>query len=147
MTTHAVVARILGTFVAGSLALVFPAAALAADNLPPETLAVKVFPDRYVAVGKQFDDLAALEAWAKPIVLQELRLETCSPRAGKQLLAAVARFQDVYREAVLIRTQSPGEPAACASAAHAGAMPAVAGTRPDDREYLATNASGRSILP
>jgi hypothetical protein len=146
MTTYAAVSRILVTL-AGSLALAFPLAAAAADNLPPETLAVKVFPDRYVAVGKQFADLAALEAWAKPIVLQELRLETCSSGAGKQLLAAAARFHDVYREAVLIRTRSPGEPAACASAAHAGAMPAVAGTRPDDREYLATNASGRSILP
>ena len=80
------------TVVAGGFSLVIPFSGMAADNAPPEALNVKVFPDRYVAAGKSFADLAGLEAWAKPILLRALWLDNCSPASTKQLLAAVERF-------------------------------------------------------
>ena len=146
MALHAAVSHTYRMLVAGGMALVFPVAAGALENLPPETLAVKVFSDRYVAAGKPFADVAALEMWAKPILISEVRLETCSPGSGKQLLAAVERFQEVYKEAIVIKVQSPGEPATCASAA-VYAREALVDQRPDDREYLVSDASGRSIIP
>ena len=85
------------TVVAGGFSLVIPFSGMAADNAPPEALNVKVFPDRYVAAGKSFADLAGLEAWAKPILLRALWLDNCSPASTKQLLAASSGFIRRFR--------------------------------------------------
>ena len=45
MSAHAAISRFRRTLVAGGLALIAPLSALAVDNVPPETLDVKVFPD------------------------------------------------------------------------------------------------------
>ena len=71
---------------------------------------MKVFPDRYVAAGKPFSDLAALEAWAKPILIRVLWLDSCGPASTRPLLAEVERFHRVYVEGVQIRTFAAGEP-------------------------------------
>lgn len=81
----------------GGLALVFPLSALGLDSAPPEALNVKVFPDRYVAAGKPFSELAALEAWAKPIQIRTLWLDSCGNASTKQLVAAVERFHSYMR--------------------------------------------------
>ena len=98
MSTYAVLSRCRRTVVATAVGAVFPLAGLAADNVPPEALNVKVLPDRYVAAGKQFVDLAALEAWAKPIQIRTLWLDSCGNTSTKRLLAAVERFHAVYAE-------------------------------------------------
>jgi hypothetical protein len=128
---------------ASALALTVPVAALAADSVPPEALNVKVFPDRYVAAGKQFTDLAALEAWAKPIQLRTLWLDSCGNTSTRQLLAAVERFYAAYAEGVQIRTFGPGDPGCLEPVAFVAPVRAL----PGGREYLATDRSGRSVLP
>jgi hypothetical protein len=125
-------------------ALTVPLAALAVDNVPPEALNVKVFPDRYVAAGKQFTDLAALETWAKPIRLRTLWLDSCGNASTKQLLAAVERFYTVYAEGVQIRTFGPGDPGCLVPVADG--VSAARGL-PPTYEYLATDRTGRSAMP
>jgi hypothetical protein len=110
-----------------ALALAVPLSASAAGD----ALNVKVFPDRYVAAGRSFTDVAALEAWAKPTRIRTLSLKTCGAASTRQLLAAVERFQSVSVEGIQIRALRLGEPA-CASG---------------DAEYFATDESGRSVLP
>jgi hypothetical protein len=147
MSAHAIVSRCRSTLVAGGLALIVPLSGFAMDNVPPETLSVKVFPDRYVAAGKPFTDLAALEAWAKPILIRELRLDSCGPASTRQLLAAVERFHRVYVEGVQIRTFAAGEPACLGTAEQAGwDRDGVTGAPADDA-YYATDQLGRSIMP
>src|SRR5215470_4648902 len=102
------------TLIAVGLAILISQSPMAADNVPPEALSVKVFPDRYVAAGRSFADVAALAAWAKPILIRTLWLDTCGPASTKQLLAAVERFQSVYPEGIQIRALSP-EDARCES--------------------------------
>ena len=134
------------TVIAGGFAVIIPLSTMAADNLPPETLNVKVFPDRYVAAGRPFADVAALAAWAKPIVIRTLWLDTCGPGSTKQLLAAVERFQSSYPEGIQIRALSPKD-AACESATTDGSRITELRDRPADPEYLAADESGRSMLP
>jgi hypothetical protein len=98
MSAHPIVSRGCMALVAGGFALVLPLSGVALDNAPPEALSVKVFPDRYVAAGKPFSDLAALETWAKPIRIRVLWLDSCGPASTGQLLAAVERFHRVYVE-------------------------------------------------
>jgi hypothetical protein len=141
MSAHAVSSRCRLAVVATGLALSVPLTGLATDNVPPEALNVKVFPDRYVAAGKQFADLAALEAWAKPIRLRTLWLDSCGNASTKQLLAAVERFYVVYAEGVQIRTFGPGDPGCLQPVtSRPEALPAA-------YEYLATDLAGRSALP
>lgn len=147
MSAHAAISRFRRTLVAGGLALIAPLSALAVDNVPPETLDVKVFPDRYVAAGKPFVELAALEAWAKPIVIREVWLDGCGPASGKQLIAALERFHSTYWTRIRVRTFPPGEAACVSAAAYAGLAQDIALQRPADAEFLATDASGRSTLP
>lgn len=116
MNARALVSRRLRTLVAGGLVLVLPLPALAVDTVPPETLDVKVFPDRYVAAGKPFTSLAALETWAKPILLREIWVDSCGPASARQALAAVERLQSTYKGAIRVRSL-PTEEATCASAA------------------------------
>jgi hypothetical protein len=136
--------RCRAVLAAGSFALTLPLAALAADDLPPEALHVKVYPDRYVVSGRPFADLAALEAWAKPIRIRTLWLDSCGNAATKQLVAVVDRFYAVYVEGVQIRTFAPGDPGCLEPAAvRATATRAL----PATYEYLATDRAGRSALP
>ncbi len=118
--------------------VVLPLAAFAADNLPPDALGVKVFPDRYVVAGKQFADLASLEAWAKPIMVKTVWIDSCSPASGKQVLAAVERFQTSYTDAIQVRSLSPRD-AGCATADMVGRNPG--------NDYFATDEQGRSLIP
>jgi len=122
--------------------LALPLSALAADNVPPETLDVKVFPDRYVAAGKPFATLAALEDWAKPIVLREVWVDSCGPASAAQAFAAVERLQTTYKGVIRVRSLPSGE-ATCVSAAEY----ASSGARAVDWSHLATDETGRSILP
>jgi hypothetical protein len=123
---------------AAAAALVVPFAALGADNVPPEALNVKVFPDRYVVAGTQFADAAALEAWAKPVMVRTVWLDTCSPASTKALLAAVEKFQGAYADGIQIRSLSPRE-AGCATADAVGRRPGT--------DYFATDEQGRSMVP
>src|SRR5262249_45040531 len=107
MDARPIVSLYSRTFIALGLALLMPRSVMAADNVPPEALNVKVFPDRYVAAGRPFADVAALAAWAKPILIRTLWLDTCGPASTKQLLAAVERFQSDYPEGIQIRALSP----------------------------------------
>jgi hypothetical protein len=135
------------TVVAGAFALVIPLAGNAADNAPPEALYVKVFPDRYVAAGKPFADVAALAAWAKPIVIRTLWLDTCGSASTKQLLAAVERFQSTYPDGIQIRALSADE-AGCASTANSETSSVTDGKSARvDAAYFATDESGHSMLP
>jgi hypothetical protein len=142
-----VVSRLCRSIVAGALALAFSLPALALDNAPPEALSVKVFPDRYVAAGKPFSDLAALEAWAKPILVRVLWLDSCGPASTKQLLAAVERFHRVYAEGVQIRTFAAGEPECFGTAEQASRDPDGMIRERTDAGYYATDQLGRSTMP
>jgi hypothetical protein len=117
-----------------ALALAVPLSALAADNAPPEALHVKVYADRYVAAGKAFADVAALESWAKPILIRSVWLDICGPSSTPQLLAAVERFHAAYSDGMQIRVPGARQ-AACPPAARA------------DAGHLATDEHGRGLLP
>jgi hypothetical protein len=125
------------------LVLVLPLPVLAVDNVPPETLDVKVFPDRYVAAGKPFATLAALEAWAKPILLREVWVDSCGAASAAQAFAAVERLQTTYKGMIRVRSLSVGEATCTSAAKHAD----VVGGRAIDWTHLATDKMGRSILP
>lgn len=147
MNAHPVVSRCRWMLAAGGLALAVPLSALGVDSVPPEALNVKVFSDRYVAAGKPFSDLAALEAWAKPIPIRTLWLDSCGNASTKQLLAAVERFHSVYAEGVQIRTFAAGEPQ-CLGAAEQAAWARFGVSRAlVDAAYYATDPSGRSTMP
>jgi hypothetical protein len=147
MNARHVVSHFRRILIAGGLAIVFPISALGQDSVPPEALNVKVFPDRYVAAGKPFSDLAALEAWAKPIHIRTLWLDSCGNASTKQLVAAVERFHSVYAEGVQIRTFAASAPECLGSAEQAGraghgVSPALA-----DAAYYAIDQYGRSTMP
>jgi hypothetical protein len=147
MNAHSVVSHCRSTIVAGGFALILPLPGLALDNAPPEALSVKVFPDRYVAAGKPFSDLAALEAWAKPIRIRVLWLDSCGSASTGQLLAAVERFHRVYVEGVQIRTFAAGEPP-CLGAAEQASWDGDRVTRElADEAYYAIDQYGRSTIP
>jgi hypothetical protein len=135
------------TLVAGGFALMVPLAGFAADNVPPEALNVKVFSDRYVAAGKPFSDLAALEAWAKPIRIRVLWLDSCDPASAKSLLAAVERFHSVYVEGIQIRTFGASDPGCAFAAEQASWTEAGVKRLPASEEYHAADDSGRSRMP
>jgi len=145
MNARTAVSRRIGTLLALGVGLVLSLSGFAADNVPPETLDVKVFPDRYVAAGKPFTNLAALEAWARPILLREVWVDSCGPASAPQALAAVERLQAAYKGAVRVRALPSGE-AGCVSAAAYVSL-TDDGTRPEDRAYFVTDAFGRSMLP
>jgi hypothetical protein len=130
------------TVVAGALFLLCPLSGLAADNAPPETLNVKVYPDHYVAAGKPFADLASLEAWAKPILIRTVWLDFCGAVSTAQLLDAIARFHAAYPEGIQVRTLSPGD-AGCVAAGRANRSAADEDLVPADAGLLAS----RSTLP
>lgn len=148
MNAYAARSRCGPIIAAMGLALILPQSGLAMDSVPPEALNVKVFPDRYIAAGKPFSDLAALEAWAKPIQIRTLWLDSCGPASTKQLVAAVERFHSVYAEGIQIRTFTAGE-AAClvvlAEQATAGRDDASRVSSVPD--YYATDRYGRSTMP
>ena len=142
MNAHTVASHCRWTLMAGGLALVFPLSGLGLDSVPPEALNVKVFSDRYVAAGKPFSDLAALEAWAKPIHIRTLWLDSCGNASAKQLVAAVERFHSVYAEGVQVRTFAAGEPECLGAGEQAGVSRPLA-----DVAYHATDQHGRSTMP
>jgi hypothetical protein len=142
MNANSFVSRCRWILAAGGLFLVHPGTALGLDSVPPEALNVKVFSDRYVAAGKPFSDLAALEAWAKPIRIRTLWLDSCGNGSTKQLLAAVERFHSVYAEGVQIRTFAAGEPECLGAGEQAGVSRPLA-----DVAYHATDQHGRSTMP
>jgi hypothetical protein len=117
------------------------------DNVPPEALSVKVFPDRYVAAGRAFTDLGALESWARPIRIRVLWLDNCSRVSVQPLLAAVERFHSVYAEGIQIRTFSPGEPTCLSAPEHATWAQDRMSRLPRSDEYYSTDESGRSKMP
>jgi hypothetical protein len=148
MSVYAVLLRYRRNIAAMGLAVSLPLSGLAQETVPPEALSVKVFPDRYVAAGKPFPDLAALEAWAKPILIRVLWLDSCGPASTAQLLAAVERFHRVYVEGVQIRTYAAGEPGCLEPAAERANWGRDAMRRaPADDAYHATDQFGRSTMP
>lgn len=74
MDTPTGAARCLRTIAAGGFARALPLAPLAADAAPPETLYVKVVPDRCAAPGRPFSDFAALDARAELSFVRSVRL-------------------------------------------------------------------------
>lgn len=144
---NALVSLYRRTVAAAAFALVIPLSGIAADNAPPETLNVKVFPDYYVAAGRAFADVASLAAWAEPILIRTLWLDTCSPASTKQLLAAVERFQSMYPEGIQIRALPPGESGCVSAMDNKSTMPTNAKAPSADAGYFASDESGRSMLP
>jgi hypothetical protein len=128
MPTRSVTSMCRNTASAAALALAMIPLSPAAGE---DALKVKVLADRYVAAGHSFANVAALAAWSAPIPIRALSLETCGPSSTRHLLAAVERFQSVYADGIRIRALRAGDPS-CASA---------------KGEYLATDGSGRSMLP
>lgn len=147
MSIHPVVSRYRTALVAGGFALILPLSGLAIDNVPPEALSVKVFPDRYVAAGKPFSDLADLEAWAKPIRIRVLWLDSCGPASTSRLLAAVERLHTVYVEGVQIRTFAASEPACVGATEQAGSTRSRLTQARTDESYYAIDQYGRSTIP
>jgi hypothetical protein len=147
MNTHSLIAGCRTTVIAAGFALAFPLSGAAADNVPPETLNVRAFSDHYVAAGKPFADLAALEAWARPIVIRSVWLDFCYPPTTRELVSTVERLHSAYSSEMQIRTLHPGEAGCVPEAGHSSQLPAHVGTMRDDTEYLATDAFGRGTLP
>jgi hypothetical protein len=130
---------------AAALALALPLAALAADRTSGATLAVTVFPDRYVAAGVPFVDLDALNALVAPMNPSVLQLDGCGPESAGALLAAAERFRGSYLELrMLAAAEGSCSAAATVSAVRVsqagGAVPARAAYRPTDRYW-------QSVMP
>ena len=147
MNAYCIASHCRRMLVAGGFALILPLSGLAVDNAPPEALYIKVFPDGYVAAGKPFSDLAALEAWAKPIRIRVLWLDSCGLASAKLLLAAVERFHSVYPEGIQIRTFGPGEAGCVSAAAQANWTEPRVSRLPASNEYYATDEFGRGRMP
>jgi hypothetical protein len=147
MIARSVISRRSIALVAGAFVLLVPLSGLAIDNAPPEALNVKVYSDRYIAAGKPFTDLAALEAWAKPIHIRVLWLDSCGPASTGQLLAAVERFHRLYVNGVQIRTFATGEPACLVPAEQASRERDGVTGQLADEAYYATDPFGRSTMP
>ena len=147
MDAYAAPSRCQRRFAAVAFALVLPLSGLAMESVPPDALSVKVYPDRYVAAGKSFPNLAALEAWSKPTQLRVLWLESCGSASTAHLLAAVERLHRVYVGGVQIRTFAESE-RACLGAAE----PASSGLDEPSQAllglpYYPSDRSGRSAVP
>jgi hypothetical protein len=129
------------TVIADACALAFPLSGAAANNVPPETLNVKAFPDRYVVAGKLFADLAALEAWAGPIANRSAWLDFCYPATTRELVSTVERLHSAYSGGMQIRTPHPGEGGCVPAAGHSSPspLPAHEAIMRADAEYLATD--------
>jgi hypothetical protein len=147
MNTRTLVSLGRRTVTVGGFALLFPLSGLAADNAPPDTLNVKVYSDHYVAAGKPFADLAALKAWAEPILIHTVWLDFCGSVSTEQLIGLVARFHAAYPAGIQIRTLSPGDARCIPAAGHASRTAAEEDLVPADAEYLAHDELGRSRLP
>lgn len=147
MNAHTHFAGFRAIVIAGVLALVSPLSGRAADNAPPETLNVKVFRDHYVAAGKPFTDLAALEAWARPIVIRSVWLDFCFPASTPQLVATVERIHSAYSAGMQVRTLSGSEDECVSAAANARPTPAHKPPLRTDADYLATDEFRRGKLP
>jgi hypothetical protein len=143
MDARSTVSRFSRTAVA--LALAFPLAALSADRTSGATLAVTVFPDRYVAVGVPFVDLDALSALVAPTNPSVLQLDGCGSDSASALLAAAERFRGSYLELrMLAAAEGSCSAAATVSAirvSQAGrAISAGSAPAPTDRYW-------RSVMP
>lgn len=118
---------------AGGFAFALPLSGIAADNSPPETLYIKVFPDQYVVAGKPFADLAAVEAWARPILIRSVWLDFCYPASTKEIVAAVERVHSAYSSGMQIRMLSSAEERCIPATDHESASSAHGKTaRADD---------------
>lgn len=119
MNARTLISACCRTVIAGGFALaLLPLPGAAADNAPPETLYVKVFPDHYVAAGKPFADLAALEAWARPILIRSVWLDFCYPASAKEIVSAVERVRATYSSDMQIRMLSAGQERCASEAEH-----------------------------
>lgn len=125
--------------VAGTVALMLPLAAIGKDPASARSLSVSVFSDRYVAAGRQFSDLAALEGWVKSAGLRVIRLDGCGAGSAARLLATVERFQYAHLE---IRMSEAGEPG-CKTVATGRSIP-VALTQERDP---AVERYWRNVMP
>ncbi|HZA95462.1 MAG TPA: hypothetical protein VE421_04935 [Burkholderiaceae bacterium] len=147
MSIHVVVTHNRRRIAAATLALGLPLSGLALDGVPPESLSVKIFADRYVVAGKPFSDIAALEAWAAPNRTRVLRLDSCGPASTEHLLAAVERFHKVYVEGIQIRSFAAGEPACVGSVEQASSSLNSASEIQTGLPYYPSDKSGRSLVP
>ena len=109
MNARAALSRRLRSLVEGILMLGVPLSAPAYHNVPPETLDVKAYPELYIAAGKPFTTLAALEAWAKSILIREVWVDSCGPSSAPRALAAAERFQSVHKKAIRVRSRPFGD--------------------------------------
>ncbi len=101
----------------------------------------------YVAAGKPFADLAALEAWARPIVIRSVWLDFCYPATTRELVSTVERLHSAYSSGMQIRTLHPGEGECVLAAGHSSPLPAHVASMRADAEHLATDEFGRGKLP
>lgn len=147
MNAHTHFAGFRAIVIAGVLALVSPLSGRAADNAPPETLNVKVFRDHYVAAGKPFTDLAALEAWARPIVIRSVWLDFCFPASTPQLVATVERIHSRYSAGLQVRTLSGTEEECVSAAAQSSSTQANGPIVRADADSRATAGFSRGKLP
>ncbi|MCG6873612.1 MAG: hypothetical protein LJE97_00830 [Betaproteobacteria bacterium] len=146
MKTHRLASLCRRAGISAGFALVLPLSGIAADNAPPEALYVKVYPDHYVAAGKPFANLAAVQAWAKPILIRTVWLDFCGPVSTKKLLATVERFHSVYSDGIQVRTLSPGEAGCVSSADSKSSSQAAVGSLRADAD-LAADERSRSTRP
>jgi hypothetical protein len=147
MNTRTLISVCGRTAITGAFALAFPLSGIAADNAPPETLNVRAFSDHYVAAGKPFADLAALEAWAKPILIRSVWLDFCYPVSTGQFVSTVERLHSAYSGGMQVRTLSSGDEGCVSVASRSSASPAHETVVRADAEYLATDEFGRGKLP
>jgi hypothetical protein len=147
MSAHTIVFRFCRTTaaraVAGSVALLLPLAAVALDPAPARSLSVSVFSDRYVAAGRQFSDLDALEGWVKSASPRVLRLDGCGAASAARLLATVERFQHSYLD---IRMSEAGD-AGCTTVAAGRSIPAAIRQQPPGHHDFAVDRYWRNVAP
>lgn len=148
MNAHAVLSIGRRCIAAAGVALALPLSALATESVPYGALSVKVFPDVYVAGGRSFTTVAALEAWVAgleawsiPSEVRSLQLDGCGPGSTGQLITAVQWLYEAHADAVRIRTFAAGDPACVEAAAQAKPGHAIT-----PLPYYEGDRSGRSAV-
>jgi hypothetical protein len=96
MNLHPVISSLRKLAIAASVVFWVPLSGLAQDSVANGTLAVSIFAEHYVAAGRVFADLDAVQSLAQPMRPRALRLDLCDPTASRRLLAAGYRFRHAY---------------------------------------------------
>ncbi len=114
-------------------------------NAAAQTLSVGVFADQYIAAGRSYDDLNALEAAVRRLGVTAVRLDGCGAADSIAQRAAAHRLRDLYVEMRVLDRTAPD----CEAHLAAYVMPARALARdePSGIDRRVVDAWWHALMP